>query len=58
MVIVWTSWLVISVRMYFREHGKFWIVMMLLSALNIVFDVGEFNNWRLMNRANERQRDE
>ena len=57
-VIVWTFWLVFSVRTYFREHSKFSIVMMALSAFNIMFDLAAFKNGWLMTDANKRQRSE
>jgi|GEM_PF-5174544 hypothetical protein len=58
MVIVWTFWLVISVRTYFQDHRKLWIVGMVTCTVNIVFDIAAFKNGWLITDANKRQRDE
>ncbi len=58
MVIVWTFWLVISGRTYFRDHDKLSIAFMVTSVVLIVLDLAAFKNGWLMDEANQPQRDE
>ena len=55
MVIVWTFWIVDSVRTYIQDHRKRWIVLMLICTVNVVFDIAAFKYGWLMTDANKRQ---